>query len=55
MARRLPDARAMIVTADMHFSYPIFSRNFSRAIVQHTGGNDSYSGDGTTDFVFSWR
>ena len=50
-----PGSRATLVTADMHFSYPIFSRNFTRAILQHTGGNDVYFKDGRTDFVYSWR
>jgi hypothetical protein len=55
MALALPDDHARIVTADMIFSYPIFSRNFTRAVLQHTGGNDSYLRDGRTDFVSSWR
>jgi hypothetical protein len=55
MAKALPDDHARIVTADMVFSYPIFSRNFTHAVLQHTGGNDSYLRDGQTDFVSSWR
>jgi hypothetical protein len=55
MAKNLSGDRTRIVTADMHFSYPIFSRNFTRAILQHTGGNDVYFADGRSDFVSSWR
>jgi len=59
MAKDLPESspggRTTLITADMHFSYPIFSRNFTRAILQHTGGNDVYFADGRTDFVSSWR
>jgi hypothetical protein len=55
MAKSLPSGRTTLITADMHFSYPIFSRNFTRAILQHTGGNDIYFADGRSDFVSSWR
>jgi hypothetical protein len=55
MAKSLPGGRTTLITADMHFSYPIFSRNFTRAILQHTGGNDVYFADGRSDFVSSWR
>ena len=55
MAKNLAGGRTTLITADMHFSYPIFSRNFTRAILQHTGGNDVYFADGRSDFVSSWR
>ena len=55
IAKALRGAHDRIVTAEMIFSYPIFSRNFTRAVLQHTGGNAAYFADGRTDFVSSWR
>ena len=49
------DHNARVTTADMDFSYPIFNRNFTRAILRHSGGNDSWFKNGRTDFVSSWR
>ena len=55
-ARELPgDGNPRITTADMDFSYPIFARGGRRAIVQHSGGNDSWFRNGKSDFVSSWR
>jgi hypothetical protein len=46
---------ARISTADMDFSYPIFNRGLTRAVLQHSGGNDSWLKNGKSDFVSSWR
>ncbi len=56
MVKALPDDNnARVTTADMDFSYPIFDRSLTRAILQHSGGNDSWFKSGRTDFVSSWR
>ena len=55
-AKALPgDDNARITTGDMDFSYPIFNRSLTRAVLQHSGGNDSWFKNGRTDFVSSWR
>jgi hypothetical protein len=55
-ARTLPgDDNARVTTADMDFSYPIFNRNLTRAVLQHSGGNNSWFRNDRTDFVSSWR
>ncbi len=56
MVEALPgDNHARVTAADMDFSYPVFNRSFTRAILQHSGGNDSWFKSGRTDFVSSWR
>jgi hypothetical protein len=55
-ARALPgDDNERITTADMDFSYPVFARGRTRAILQHSGGNDSWFKNGKSDFISSWR
>jgi len=55
-ARELPgDDHAGITTADVDFSYPVFARGGRRALLQHSGGNDTWFKNGKSDFVSSWR
>ena len=48
MAKAVPkDRLGGVATADMRFSYPIFDRNLTHAVLQHTGSNQIFLRNGT--------